>query len=475
MNCRVFRNHIELRLTAGLAPEDAARLDEHCSHCTECRNYDQDLRGDESLLVGLVRSFDERLLTLESRIIREAFAASEEALPEGSSQPEFGTETDAPAVPMQPEQVQSLSWWQRALQFRLVRYAAAAVIAGTVLFGLQKLWEPHTGSVAWAQVITRVVEAQDFICRWHMESSVLDEGPVEGVRYKFQDQGTRDDQYQQGRLRMRSYWVPSSLEEFNVYLDDQAYMITRHTPEEFQFRSMQSDAQEMVKLFKTNPYSELGTRRIDGIPTEGIELENPDFAQGAFDSARFRLYVDPGTGWPVRLESYFRADQGRMWVNITFYDFQWNALMSPRDVEPAIPDGFRLAFVVERPVADEDHAIVGLAGLAEINRGRYPSSISWGSAAGQAIRNIRRYVRDGTDRVRALEQLMQIRSTIEFYVMLGNEHRDPAYHGDRVTPRDFDKVLMRWRLDDGQYRIIYGDLRVETVSAERLAALEGNR
>ncbi len=475
MNCLDFRDHIERRLTAGLAPEEAERLDEHCSRCPECRNYDQNLRGDESLLVGFVQSFHERLSKLESRIVREAFAASKEAIPQSTSQQENGTEAAAPVSPAQPVQKQTVSWWQQVLQIRLMRYAAAAAVAGAVLFGLQRLWEPQTGSVAWAQVITRVVEAQDFICRWHMESSILDEGPVEGIRYKSQDEGTRDDQYQQDRLRMRSYWVPSTLEEINVYLDDQAYMITRHTREEFQFRSMQSDAQEMVRLFKNYPYREIGTRRIDGILAEGIELENPEFVQGAFDSARFRLYVDPGTGWPVRLESYFRADQGRMWVNISFYDFQWNASLSVRDVEPTIPDDYRLALLVERPIADEEHAIAGLAGLAEISRGRYPSSISWGSAAGRAIRDIRRYVRDGADRVRALEQLMQIRSTIAFYVMLGSENRDPVYNGDRVTPRDFDKVLMRWRLDDGQYRVIYGDLRIETVSAERLAALEAIR
>jgi hypothetical protein len=238
---------------------------------------------------------------------------------------------------------------------------------------------------------------------------------------------------------------------------------------------MQTDAQEMVKHFKTYPYRKLGTRRMDGIRAEGIELENPEFLLGAFDSGRFRLFVDPRTGWPVRLESAFRADQGRMWVNVTFYDFQWNPTLSARDVEPVIPNDFRLALLVERPVADEEHAIAGLSGLADISRGRYPSSISWGSAAGQAIRDIRRYVRDGPDRVRALERLMQIRSTIAFYVKLNKEGRDVAYYGDLVTRRDFDKVLMRWRLDDGQYRLVYGDLRVETVNPERLAELEGKR
>jgi len=46
------------------------------------------------------------------------------------------------------------------------------------------------------------------------------------------------------------------------------------------------------------------------------------------------------------------------------------------------------------------------------------------------------------------------------------------YYGDTVTAADVDKVLFRWKLDDGQYRVIYGDLRIEDVSAEKLAELE---
>ena len=42
----------------------------------------------------------------------------------------------------------------------------------------------------------------------------------------------------------------------------------------------------------------------------------------------------------------------------------------------------------------------------------------------------------------------------------------------KVTVRDYDRVLLRWRLDDGQYRVIFGDLRSETVSASRLRELE---
>ena len=42
-----------------------------------------------------------------------------------------------------------------------------------------------------------------------------------------------------------------------------------------------------------------------------------------------------------------------------------------------------------------------------------------------------------------------------------------------VGPGDKDKLLLRWKLDDGRYEVIFGDLRSETVTAKRLHALEG--
>jgi hypothetical protein len=52
-----------------------------------------------------------------------------------------------------------------------------------------------------------------------------------------------------------------------------------------------------------------------------------------------------------------------------------------------------------------------------------------------------------------------------FYSKLANEGRDPEYFGATVKPGDSEAILLRWKLDDGRYRVIYGDLRAETVDA----------
>jgi hypothetical protein len=49
---------------------------------------------------------------------------------------------------------------------------------------------------------------------------------------------------------------------------------------------------------------------------------------------------------------------------------------------------------------------------------------------------------------------------------------DPATFGPTVTANDANKVLLRWKLSDGQYRVILGDLQIKDVDAAQLAQLE---
>ena len=67
---------------------------------------------------------------------------------------------------------------------------------------------------------------------------------------------------------------------------------------------------------------------------------------------------------------------------------------------------------------------------------------------------------------------MPTRGLSNFVYRLDWEKKDLAYYGLTVTPKDADKILMRWKISDNEYRIIYGDLHAETVSSDKLAELE---
>ncbi len=58
---------------------------------------------------------------------------------------------------------------------------------------------------------------------------------------------------------------------------------------------------------------------------------------------------------------------------------------------------------------------------------------------------------------------LEITTGCMYYMQLVRDDRQPEYFGATVTADDAEEVLVRWRLDDGQTRVIYGDLHAETL------------
>jgi hypothetical protein len=58
------------------------------------------------------------------------------------------------------------------------------------------------------------------------------------------------------------------------------------------------------------------------------------------------------------------------------------------------------------------------------------------------------------------------------YEYLAQRVKDVVYYGDSVDPQDSNAVLIQWKLSDGEYKVIFGDLREKTVSAEELIRLQ---
>jgi hypothetical protein len=50
--------------------------------------------------------------------------------------------------------------------------------------------------------------------------------------------------------------------------------------------------------------------------------------------------------------------------------------------------------------------------------------------------------------------------------------KDVEYYGDIIKPKDGTAVLMHWRLENGKYRVIFGDLHEGEVTAEQLIKLQ---
>jgi hypothetical protein len=85
------------------------------------------------------------------------------------------------------------------------------------------------------------------------------------------------------------------------------------------------------------------------------------------------------------------------------------------------------------------------------------------AAAGKAEAAARLAERRDAARKQRNELDRKVAAMLVFYRQLLLEDREPEYFGATVQPGDPDAVLMRWRWDDNQMRVVYGDLGVETV------------
>ena len=58
------------------------------------------------------------------------------------------------------------------------------------------------------------------------------------------------------------------------------------------------------------------------------------------------------------------------------------------------------------------------------------------------------------------------------YEHLVHQGKDVVYYGDTIDPEDGNAVLIQWKLSEGKYRVVFGDFRTKTVSAEELIELQ---
>ncbi len=440
---------IEDLLVAGtlheLSAADRETLAGHLRECADCRQHWQALQEDDRRLSAFVQSTEDALARVESHVMDRATLRA----------------LARPAVVRGRQLTPRWSW---------VRYAAAAGVLAAVALGVSLLSGPHRG-VAWAQVLDRVAQARDYICRIEKASS---SGPTtEMVQYCSAEFGIRQDMYVDGRLAAVVHVDPDLSRMVTLIHRDRRYAMADLSAEELRAALSGSSPEEFVARFRQGEFTEIGRRRVDGTLAAGIETRANELWGGAFTDGELRLWVDVETQWPVRVEFEGRAEGGKTWMRQVMKDFQWNPQLSQDDFAYEIPTGYVSLGTIPRTEVNEDTAIAGLRAFARIMQGQYPNELVLASATRQFEEEESRLRSEGHLGADAFADLMAIQQTCEFFVQLTHTGKDPAYDGGHVRASDFDRVLLRWRLEDGRYRVVFGDLRSETVSADHLVRLEG--
>jgi len=252
-------------------------------------------------------------------------------------------------------------------------------------------------------------------------------------------------------------------------------------------KKQNNDPREMIKQIMGCQYTELGRSVIDGKEVEGFHTTDPAMLGGAGENIKYTLWVDTKSWLPVRAEIDFKVGE-QMEANGVIYDYQWDIPVAASDFEPVIPEDYTplSSEAIKMPSMTEEAAIEGLKYFVELS-GQYPKKLDMLNLAkefaelkkGEASKDAGRKSKGEPNQVvleKVIKETMELMRPIQslgmFYMTLVQDKKEPAYYGESVGPDDADAVLMRWKVSDNQYRVIFGDLTTGNATAEQLVELE---
>ena len=222
----------------------------------------------------------------------------------------------------------------------------------------------------------------------------------------------------------------------------------------------------------------LGTREVGGKKAWGFEIDGLKIDPEAY-AGPVEIWIDTETNLPISVRYKMRPVVGPI-MNLTMEEFQWNVDLDPKlfDTEP--PEGYVKKTPTSKPEKPEEllqGITLALKTYAELCGGHFP----------RVTRMFAEPVRDEMYKAAGIDYpptTKQIKSKqykrvldaqdgfAEFNSVMMSATADAAYFGKIVGPSDKDKVLLRWKLDDGKYQVIFGDLHTETATLAEVRALE---
>ena len=387
---------------------------------------------------------------------------------------------------------QTVGVWRIIMNKPVTKLAVAAVIIVAVMIGLNVL---PGGGVALAEVLDKVRDIKTVFYRTVADIKGLPGAPAEQITHittqvkLSYDKGVRiksQIQLPQRTVERESYILFDKRVLYMLMPAGKEYIEMKLTDELMEkMDSENGDPVTLLKAMADCEHVELGHDTINGIEVWGIEATDPVLgtkvgsvlSSGMFDSIVVRLWVDMKTKLPVRLTAKGSARNGEISMDLVIDEFQWDAVMDPAELELTIPADYKLLGEVTWDVTKEGEDIVEvLEFFAEYADGRYPSSLSTMTVAREIVGHLRRKLASslssgGLPR-EIMEKLTKLEMVGQAYAALENGGKDPAYYGDKVTAEFSHAVLVRWKITDDRYRVVFGDLSKRDVTSDELARLE---
>jgi hypothetical protein len=433
-------------------------LNEHIDTCPECSQYTDVLKHENSILMQFGQKLDESMPARQEKLIEYLNSCAR----------------------AERSKYDKLFLIRRTImKSRMAKLTAAAVITLAMVVCIDRFGgSVGTASVAWGKVVENVEQVRSSVYR--TKTTILglpyvNRGAMrqtEGLAYYSSEHGMRIDRYENAKLIEVKHWVPAENAIISIFPPKKRYQRNVFSQQEFTRRHRKRNWKEFIKHFMSFEHSKLGRRIINGVELEGAEVNDPKvMLDNAYESVVVRLWVDVQTNLPARVEMKGTAGGGAIKCEQVVDVVELNTELAASEFEPNIPQDYTLCKEVQVEDEDEGRAIRGLRLFAQVTGGQYPSSLALLTAVSEL------YAARSLEKLRTLgkeekEEAMSIHSTCAFYAALDRAGKDVAYYGGEVTADDVDAVLIRWKNSDNEYRVIFGDLTAENVTAKVLAELE---
>jgi hypothetical protein len=375
----------------------------------------------------------------------------------------------------------------------IVKLAIAAVIIIACTTGYF-MWTGTGSGIALADVLTRIEQVSAYMYKMHWtETKLQTASEVTSTVLVSQDNGikmiqTRVDPNSGESRDDEIYLLPRENTLLIVlHQEKKLYRIKWEDAEEDYYKEKYNDPHTVIKEILNCSHTSLGQSVIDGKTVEGFQTTDLAYKGGFFgrsdlmagaeaEKVDVKLWVNVETFLPIRFEEDI-ITKGGMHIHEVSYDFHWNVVVNDDDFEPNItedynsPDGDW-----NIPAFNEENAIKGLRLFANY-AGNYPVNLDSEAFEKEA----KKYLEEShvsneelteEEKTQQNSELFLMLTSVAFYNDLIEENMDPVYYGKTITPKDADKVLMRWKVSENEYRVIFGDLQAETVGPDVLAELE---
>ena len=390
--------------------------------------------------------------------------------------------------------------WRIIMKSKISKLAAAAIVIFACIIGLTML--NKTSGIVLAKVLTQIEKINAYMYETNRDvksTQVIDGRTINtddevwitvlfsqehGMKMTFYDKNKENislEMYYMFKEKTSVQIMPAQKRYTRVEIDDSHI-------ERIKNQSYKPD--KIIRQVLACKYNSLGKSTIDGKTVEGFQTKDPNYAEGTYSKVDIKLWVDVNTQLPVQVEMDCQAEESKGQINTQIssltHNFQWNLPVNASEFEPVIPDDYKslTSGSIQMPSNTEEAAIKGLKLYADIFD-NYPKEMNpmalisqmakipdSNTPAAKQLQEELKGLNTEERNQKNIEIMMPLAGAANFYASLGQENKNPAYYGSTVTPKDANNVLMRWKVSDNEYRVIYGDLHSEIVTPEKLAELE---